>query len=209
MSKSISKKHIAVALAFLFLGFGSVGQAKRKKKIKLPGVKTIAVLPFTYAPLSRDFSKVVGTIAAEEMQKMLVKKKCPYQFTDRDTVDKVIAQEKIDLRKPLPDSVLVSLGKKLGVDAVLAGDLKDYDELEKETFIPEGLGGGYTENLREVRITFDLKIVRVKDGSVAFHEEIKKSDLDRRKDPMQPSSPEILTARIARAVAKKLAKRMK
>jgi hypothetical protein len=178
----------------------------KKTKIDLQGLSTLAILPFTYSPLPK-LIKTAGIISSSQFQNIF-KEKSKLKFSEPDAVSTLVSEEKIDIKNPMSVDLAVELGIKLKAEAVLIGHLKSYDEKERVTEIEEGMGKGYIENSMEVRITYIIKIINVQTKAVIFEEEIKDSNQDRAKDPMKPASPDLLTERIARSVAKKLVKRI-
>jgi Curli production assembly/transport component CsgG len=207
MMKITSKTQIVLAMCLVFAMCLTVHtSAKSKMEIPMKGIKSIAVFPFGYVR-QKYFSFESGTVVAEAFAKVL-KKKGKFTVADADLVDKILKEQDIDLNKPMEKEVIIKLGELLKVDAIVYGYMPDYDEKETESYMPEGKSG-YTQHVREVRLTFDIRVVHTDTGEEAGAVKTEKVLRDTARDPMRPVSPEILVSRCAKSVAKKLCKSFK
>ncbi len=181
---------------------------KKKDAISLPGVKTIAILPFQYFP-QKDFTKDAGTLAANKLSETL-EKKAPFAVIPRNDVDRVLTEQGVDLSKPISKELIQKLGQLLKADALLAGKMPIYNEKESERDIPdtEEDGGYYTENVREVHASFDLIFYSTATGEPLAEYHTEEKDYDTSKPPMEPPSAALLLERIAATVAKDIRKRV-
>jgi len=181
---------------------------KNKKKIELPNVKVIAVLPFHYIP-QPCFIKTSDKVAAIGFRAGLVKKS-DFSYVEMKEVFALCEEQGLNTTKPITDKKATELGKLLKADAVLVGKLSSYDEREEEGSVIAGRAGSVeTENTRDVKATFDVRFVFTSTGEATEELSFTKKNRDSRKAPMQPASPEILLERCAKSAAKKLKKRLK
>ncbi|MBN1356639.1 hypothetical protein JXA40_10305 [bacterium] len=195
MKSAFEKKRIMIGvIGILTAVIAAAGaEAKEKKpKIALEGVSTLAILPFTYRPVSEVISSP-AEISTAEFEEIL-SKKSKLTLTGREAVKKLVSSENINAIRPIDVKQAGDLGEKLKVDAVMTGHLKSF-----------------VQTIDEVTILYELAIVQSGSGEVLFSEEIEEYQKDYTRDMKRNifASPEILTERAARAVAKDLVKRMK
>ncbi len=158
---------LAVCLTAVFL-VGLPGC--EEEKIELPQhtkdalskVRTLAVLPFQDAagPKAKGSGKMlVGSITAELAA-------CPdLKLVERSQLSKVIQEE--DLKDLLSASVAAKIGKKVGADTVIVGEVTQYAAQQESSHIslPYVGGGGTSTNHR---VGLSIRAVNVADGGVIY-----------------------------------------
>ena len=176
-----------------------------KKDIDVKGIKSVAIVPFQYAHF-KDFSEKAGDIVAENMNDIFADK-CEWTCTPVDQVKAAMKELKIKPKNPMTEANAKAIGDKLGVDMVIYGNLPVYDEREDQRDIQESGGGGFTENIRELKVEYDMFLLKVSDGSLIINVQMDRKERDTAKHPMQPDPPENQMKNATRRMAKKLAKR--
>jgi hypothetical protein len=166
---------------------------KNKSAIDLQGIKSMAVLPFTYSAVMDDAINP-GLLTSDQFREVF-QDKCKLNQIDQMTIKKQMTEDRIDLKNPIPQKTAVEIGKKLNADAVMIGHVKSYNMKHSE-----------------VRLQYQFDIINVQTGVAIYSEEIDDYEKDMTNDfqrGISPASPELLTERLARSIAKKIAKRMK
>lgn len=158
---------LAVSLTAVFL-VGLPGC--EEEKIELPQhtkdaltkVRTLAVLPFQDAagPKSKGSGRMlVGAVTTELAA-------CPdLKLVERSQLNKVIQEE--DLKDLLSASVAAKIGKKVGADTVIVGEVTQYAAQQESSHIslPYVGGGGTSTNHR---VGLSIRAVNVADGGVIY-----------------------------------------
>jgi TolB-like protein len=177
----------------LFMGVSDANAKKKAAKIKLDGVTTLAILPFTCQPIGGMEIMDPEKISTKEFRKIF-KKKCKLTLIDFEVIDNATSVKKLSMTKPVDAKQASSIGSELGADAVMTGHLRSIDQ-----------------KTDEVKIMYELEIVKVDTGDVLFSESMEKAVYDSTRDFKRGifASPELLSERVARGVAKKLIKRIK
>jgi len=165
----LSGRCLAVCMAAVFL-VGLPG-CEEEKKIELPQhtkdalskVRTLAVLPFQDAAGQKDAKgsgkMLVGAVTAELAA-------CPdLKLVERSQLNKVIEEE--DLKDMLNASVAAKIGKKVGADTVIVGEVTQYAAQQESSHIsvPYFGGGGTSTNHR---VGLSIRAVNVADGGVIY-----------------------------------------
>ena len=142
-----------------------------EEKIELPQhtkdalskVRTLAVLPFQDAAGQKDAKgsgkMLVGAVTAELAA-------CPdLKLVERSQLSKVIEEE--DLKDMLSASVAAKIGKKVGADTVIVGEVTQYAAQQESSHIslPYVGGGGTSTNHR---VGLSIRAVNVADGGVIY-----------------------------------------
>ena len=83
----------------------------------------IAVVPFSYIEAKADPYNA-GTIISERLTNRIVKLKT-YKVIDRQNLEKVLGEQKLQASGVVDNETAKSLGKILGVDAIITGTLMD------------------------------------------------------------------------------------
>ena len=141
-----------------------------EEKIELPQhtkdaltkVRTLAVLPFQDAagPKAKGSGKMlVGAITAELTA-------CPgLKLVERSQLSKVISEE--DLKDMLSASVAAKIGKKVGADTVIVGEVTQYDAQKETSHLSiYAVGGGGTST--KYLVGLSIRAVNVADGRVIY-----------------------------------------
>lgn len=201
--KSFDRPKISLCVVLLIAGLFCCGfWGSTKKDIDVKGIKSVAVVPFKYTKF-KNSADTGGEIVAENMNEI---------FTDRcewncKSVEEVkTAMKELRIREPLTQEKAAKLGERLGVDMVIFGSMPIYDERETSREVHE-TGGGFTENVRELKVEYNMFLMRISDGSLIMNIKMERKERDTAKDPMMPDPPEAQLKHATRRMAKKLVKR--
>lgn len=162
-------RYLAASLTAVLLA-GLAGCEEKKivvplyLKRALTKVRTVAVLPFEDAagPKAKGSGKMlVGAITSEL-------RKCPdLKVVERSQLSKVIEEE--DLKDLLSEEVAARIGKKVGADTVIVGEVTQYAAQQESAHISlPYIGGGGTSTNHRVGLT--IRAVNVADAGVIYSE---------------------------------------
>jgi len=189
---------ISVLIAGVFI---PDSQAKKKKKIALENVESIAILPFAYT-YQPEIKVKSGDVSAECMI-VSMKKKSKFSIIPFEEIEKVMTTEKIKPGTKWVIEKALVLGKAVNADVILVG-VADYSETEKQR--EDGLNN--LQNIREVTVVYKIKILNTADGTELGMLEFEEYRYDARNDPMQPVSLKELLERCAKSAGKKMSKQL-
>lgn len=156
-------KRYGVIVVLLFLiamlaGCGGV-QLQVAPKEKLSGnIKTIAIMEFAdvrQAKEKEDYDNP-SMIIQEKMISSLVNQGF-FRVIDRQQLEKVIAEQKLQMSGIVDNNSAVEIGKILGADGIMVGSITEYGR----TIYPK------------VRLTVNVRVIEVKTGLVKWATEIK------------------------------------
>lgn len=160
-------RYLAASLtAVLLVGLPGCEEEKielpQHTKDALTKVRTLAVLPFQDAagPKGKGSGKMlVGSITTELAQ-------CPdLKLVERSQLSKVIEEE--DLKDMLSASVAAKIGKKVGADTVIVGEVTQYNAKQESSHISlPYVGGGGTSTKHLVGLS--IRAVNVADGGIIY-----------------------------------------
>ncbi len=118
------KKYVSMSLIFLataiFAAEDSYDKIVNELAIKAEGIKKIAIIPFSYADnpsMVRD-----GSVIAERLTIKFINLK-RFEVIERNVLDKVLNELKLQNSGAIDASTAKELGKILGVDAIITGTL--------------------------------------------------------------------------------------
>jgi len=201
-------KKSCVYLSFLLvLVLFSVGCAPSVKtyrevaaQVTLPGVKTIAVLPF-----SGRYSHE-GIIVADKIS-MALANVGHYTIVERNQLDRVLSEQQFSISGLTDESTGANIGKLVNSDAVITGNISILDE-KNTSELRQTKKGKIRVYFREVNLTLDIKIILTSTGRLVDSVTIRKRAQDGKDDPNWLASSESLLEKCAIDAAQALTLRI-
>lgn len=149
---------ILLLLVSILAGCGGV-QIQVDSKEKLSGsIKTIAIMEFAdvrQAKEKGDYDNP-SMIIQEKMISSLVNQGL-FRVIERQQLEKVLAEQKLQMSGMIDNANAVEIGKMLGADGIMVGSITEYGR----TIYPK------------VRLTVNVRVIEVKTGLVKWAKEIK------------------------------------
>lgn len=149
---------VLLLLGSMLSGCGGV-QIQVNPKEKLSGsIKTIAIMEFTDARQAKEKETYdnPSIIIQEKMISSLVNQGF-FRVIERQQLEKVITEQKLQISGLIDNSSAVEIGKMLGADGIMVGSITEYGR----TIYPKA------------RLTVNVRVIEVKTGLVKWAKEIK------------------------------------
>ena len=151
----------------------------------LPGVRSIAVLPF-----SGRSQYEAETIAS----KISVALASAGHFTivERGLLDRILSEQQLALSGLADDSTGARIGKLTNSDAVITGNISSYDIKNFNEWRESKQKGKFRVFFREVTLGVDVKIIHATSGAILSTFPLSDKEGDGKEDPGTLESPETL-----------------
>lgn len=130
----------------------------RTKGSSMENIKTLAVLEFLDDRISseRDRYPNPSKIVQEKIINVLVNQNS-FRIMERAQLEKILAEQKLQLSGLVDSASAVEIGKVLGVDGIMIGSITEYGR----TIYPK------------VRLTLNVRVIEVKTGEIKWASEIR------------------------------------
>jgi tetratricopeptide (TPR) repeat protein len=160
----------------------------------LPGVKSIAVLPFS------GRSRFEGETIASKISVALA---AAGHFTvvERGLLDRILDEQQLALSGLADDSTGAKIGKLTNSDAVITGNISSFDVKNFNEWRESKQKGRFRVYFREVILAVDVKIIHATTGSILSTFPLSDKKSDGKEDPNTLESPETLLALCADRIA--------
>ncbi len=151
-----NKFWLVALAALLCLSLGcSTATIALKSGYDFSKVKKIAVLRFNGVPENPNSGDMVADIFAKNLLN------AGYTVIERNDLDKIIAERKLDLSGNISNAQIMEIGKVTGVDAVITGTIPVYTPERKEVVVVN------IKNFNTNR-TYDVRAVPRKDDPTKY-----------------------------------------
>ena len=145
-------------MALILAGCGGVQLQVAPKEKLSTGIKTIAIMEFADVRQTKEKGNYdnPALIIQEKMTSALANQGV-FRVIERQQLEKVMAEQKLQMSGLIDNSSAVEIGKMLGADGIMVGSVTEYGR----TIYPKA------------RLTINVRVIEVETGLVKWATEIK------------------------------------
>ncbi|MEW5816496.1 MAG: CsgG/HfaB family protein [Spirochaetota bacterium] len=160
----------------------------------LPGVKSIAVLPFS------GRSHYEGETIASKIS-MALASAGHFTIVERGLLDRILSEQQLAISGLADDSTGAKIGKLTNSDAVITGNISIYDVKNFNEWRESKEKGRFRVYFREVNLGVDVRIIHTSTGRILTNFPLSDKKYDGKEDPGTLESPETLLSLCADHIA--------
>jgi len=190
-------KYVGIITAIVFLPFCAPTVRMYREvaaPVALPGVKSIAVLPFS-ARTPHE-----GEIIASKTS-MALASAGHFTIVERTLLDRILSEQQLAVSGLVDESTGAKIGKLTNSDAVITGSISAYDVRNFNEWRESKQKGRFRVYFREVNLRVDVKILHTSTGRIIATFPLSDMKSDGKEDPGTLDSADTLFSRCADNIA--------
>lgn len=190
-------RYVGAVIVVIFLSF-CAPTVKMYREVaaptSLPGVKSIAVLPFS------GRSHYEGETIASKITMALASAR-HFTIVERGLLDRILSEQQLAISGLADDSTGAKIGKLTNSDAVITGNISIYDVKNFNQWRESKEKGRFRVYFREVNLGVDVRIIHTSTGRILANFPLSDKKQDGKEDPGTLESPETLLSLCANNIA--------